>query len=43
MATNGNAWVSLHPHGRQSAFSAGQTNNEVWVMEKFLPEGREVR
>ena len=30
--------ISLHPDGRRIAFTAGKFNNEVWVMENFLPE-----
>ncbi|MCX6376441.1 MAG: hypothetical protein NTU88_10495, partial [Armatimonadetes bacterium] len=29
--------LSVHPDGRQIAFTAGQTKSEVWVMENFLP------
>jgi len=28
---------SFHPDGRRAAFSAGQSQSEVWVMEHFLP------
>ena len=28
---------SFHPDGRRAAFSAGQSQSEVWVMENFLP------
>ena len=30
--------LSLHPDGRQIAFTAGDSRAEVWVMENFLPE-----
>ncbi|MCZ6811225.1 MAG: hypothetical protein O7D97_04410, partial [Planctomycetota bacterium] len=29
--------MSLHPDGRRIAFTVGKYNNEVWVMENFLP------
>lgn len=34
------AWsaLSVHPDGRQIAFTAGESRLEVWVMEDFLPE-----
>ena len=38
LVTNQNARISLHPDGRQIAFTAGETKTEVWVMENFLPE-----
>lgn len=40
LATNLNARISMHPDGRQIAYTAGETNLEVWVMENFLPELR---
>ena len=33
-----NARISFHPDGRRIAFTAGETKDEVWVMEDFLPE-----
>jgi len=30
--------LSVHPDGRQIAFSAGQRHREVWLMENFLPK-----
>ena len=35
---NGITDYSFHPDGRHVAFSAGQSQNEVWVMENFLPK-----
>ena len=29
--------LSLHPDGRQIAYSLGNSTAEVWVMENFLP------
>ncbi len=29
--------MSLHPDGRRIAFTVGKYNNEVWVMENFIP------
>jgi len=29
--------LAMHPDGRQIAFTAGETKEEVWVMENFLP------
>ncbi len=43
LATNENARISLHPDGRRIAFTAGETNTEVWVMENFLPGPRAAR
>jgi Tol biopolymer transport system component len=34
---NGITDFSFHPDGRRVAFSAGQSQSEVWVMENFLP------
>jgi Tol biopolymer transport system component len=34
-------WPRLHPDGRQVAFTTGgQSKNEVWVLENFLPKSR---
>jgi Tol biopolymer transport system component len=30
--------VSIHPDGQHIAFTAGESTQEVWVMENFLPE-----
>jgi hypothetical protein len=32
-------WENLrrHPDGRRIAFAAGETKDELWVMENFLP------
>ena len=43
LAANENARISFHPDGRRIAFTAGETNTEVWVMENFLPESRAAR
>ena len=40
LPTSENARISIHPDGRQIAFTAGQTNLEVWVMDNFLPDFR---
>ncbi len=40
LATNLNARISVHPDGRQIAYTAGETRLEVWVMDNFLPELR---
>jgi Tol biopolymer transport system component len=37
LASDENARISFHPDGRRIAFTAGETNAEVWVMENFLP------
>jgi hypothetical protein len=29
--------ISLHPDGRQLAFTSGNIDDEVWVLENFLP------
>ncbi|MBE9486603.1 MAG: PD40 domain-containing protein [Chloroflexi bacterium] len=31
-------YLSIHPDGRQIAFSAYKEQTEIWVMENFLPE-----
>lgn len=31
-------WLRLHPDGRHVALGTWKTNNEVWVMENFLPK-----
>jgi Tol biopolymer transport system component len=33
----GNAGLSIHPDGQQIAFSTFEYEQEVWVMENFLP------
>jgi len=43
LAANENARISFHPDGRRIAFTAGETNTEVWVMENFLPGPRATR
>jgi Tol biopolymer transport system component len=43
LAANENARISFHPDGRRIAFTAGETNTEVWVMENFLPDSRAAR
>ena len=35
--------LSIHPDGRRLAFSAGRNNDEVWMMENFLPALEESR
>ena len=30
----------MHPDGKRIAFTAGDYDNEIWVMENFLPETR---
>ena len=30
--------LSVHPDGRQIAFTAGKLRSEIWVMENFLPK-----
>ena len=37
VATTNRASLSVHPNGQQIAFTAGEENPEVWVMEDFLP------
>jgi Tol biopolymer transport system component len=32
------AYLSIHPDGRQIAFSSYKEQTEIWVMENFLPE-----
>jgi Tol biopolymer transport system component len=34
---NGITDLSFHPDGKRVAFSAGRPQNELWVMENFLP------
>ena len=29
---------TIHPDGKRIAFTAGGYDNEIWVMEKSLPE-----
>ena len=38
LTSNNHTAVSVHPDGRQIAFTAGDVSREVWVMENFLPE-----
>ncbi len=33
-----NSGLSIHPDGQQIAFSTGELDLEIWVMENFLPE-----
>jgi hypothetical protein len=37
-AFEGMSRLSVHPDGRQIAFSALKRQTEIWVMENFLPE-----
>jgi Tol biopolymer transport system component len=37
LAPTGLTYVRLHPDGRQIAYSAGTREEEVWVIENFLP------
>lgn len=37
LAPAGLTYVRLHPDGRQIAYSAGTREEEVWVIENFLP------
>jgi Tol biopolymer transport system component len=37
LATQNSATLAIHPDGRQIAFTAGETKQEVWVMENLLP------
>lgn len=37
LATQNSATLAIHPDGRQIAFTAGETRQEVWVMENLLP------
>ncbi len=37
LETNEGARISVHPDGRRIAYTGGKTNQEVWVMEDFLP------
>lgn len=30
-------WISMHPDGRQVAYTTGENKADVWVMENFLP------
>lgn len=30
-------WISIHPDGRQVAYTTGENRADVWVMENFLP------
>ena len=34
------AGFTAHPDGKRIAFTAGGFDNEIWVMENFLPETR---
>lgn len=43
LATQNRGTLAIHADGRQIAFTAGQTKEEVWVMENFLPKTGENR
>jgi Tol biopolymer transport system component len=43
LATQRWATLAVHPDGRQVAFTAGETKQEVWVMENVLPSLSTVR
>ena len=34
----GNAGLSIHPDGKQIAFSTSEHDEEIWVMENFLSD-----
>lgn len=38
LAMDNMTYLSVHPDGRQIAFSAYKEQTEIWVMENFLPE-----
>jgi len=38
---NMTSWLSLHPDGRSLVFTASVQRSAIWVMENFLPAGRE--
>ena len=33
--------LSVHPDGQRIAFVSRKSNNEIWVMENFLPKGKD--
>ena len=43
LATQRRGTLAIHPDGRQIAFTAGETKQEVWVMENFLEPLKPVR
>ena len=40
LSAPGLQYVRLHPDGRQLAYSAGKRQEEIWVIEHFLPPAR---
>jgi len=36
-------WIAVHPDGQRIAYMAGEQEEEVWVLENFLPAAKSAR